>query len=110
MSLPALALELFGPVAVAARRSRRYRLLDVDLEQGPSFTLEVKGRAVLVELAARDDTRPAYARTARFDVFARPLLRSTEAPGLGSLKPDIILAEYEPCAAPSRRCPTSSGR
>lgn len=86
MSLPALALELFGPVAVAARRSRRYRLLDVDLEQGPSFTLEVKGRAVLVELAARDDTRPAYARTARFDVFARPLLRSTEAPGLGPLE------------------------
>lgn len=57
--------------AIAAACAPRWRLEGWDTEQGISFLLVRGPGRVLVELTRRVEGRACYARTSRFDVFAR---------------------------------------
>jgi DNA repair photolyase len=62
--------DLLAPL-LEANAARGWSLLGWDAEQGVSLTLQ-RGQAVLlIELEARDDAHPCYARTDRFNVLAR---------------------------------------
>lgn len=50
-------------------------VVDRDVDQGPCVTVARDGASVFLELARRSEGSPCYARTARFDVSARPLVR-----------------------------------
>lgn len=60
--------------AIAAACAPSWRVEGWDTEQGVSFVLTHRRASVMVELERRADDRPCYARTARFNVIARPAL------------------------------------
>jgi len=57
--------SLRTPGALAAG----WQLTELDTEQGVTVHLRGPGGALLVELEARDEARPCFARTARFNVY-----------------------------------------
>jgi DNA repair photolyase len=63
---------LFEPV-VSSATARGYSVLACDLDAGPTLIVARRGRTVMVELDARDETAPCWNRTERFNVYARPL-------------------------------------
>lgn len=71
-----LARELLAPLLAARPGPRQWRLLSWDCEQGIQVSLGRDDTVILVEIEARDDTLPCYARTARFNVNARRTFRS----------------------------------
>jgi DNA repair photolyase len=76
--LDAVVADLLGPLLALQERPSKtgFRLIGWDGEHGVSLTLARGDALVLVELEARDDARPCYARTARFNVHARRPLRA----------------------------------
>jgi len=62
---------LLEPLLHAVPPPRGWRLASVDAEQGICLTLGRDDAYLLVELEARDEARPCYARTERFNVCAR---------------------------------------
>src|ERR1700679_2906953 len=75
--LDGIVADLLGPLLALEQRASKteFRLIGWDGEHGISLTLARGDALVLVELEARDDARPCYARTARFNVHARRPLR-----------------------------------
>ncbi len=69
--LDEVAELLLGPLLKAKPPPDGWRLLEHDFEQGACVSLERRGAVVLVELEPRDDGRPCFAKTARFNVLAR---------------------------------------
>lgn len=65
------ALDTFASALSAAG----VEVIDRDLDQGPCVTVRKGSATVFLELARRSEAAPCYARTARFDVSARPLVR-----------------------------------
>lgn len=63
--------ELLGPLLTATPTSSQWRLLAWDVDQGVTLTLERGDRRVRVEVSARDEGRPCFARTGRFNLAAR---------------------------------------
>lgn len=61
---------------VRALQDAELRVLERGTEQGPRVMIADRDDVILVELAWRDDDAPCYARTARFNVSARPLRRA----------------------------------
>jgi DNA repair photolyase len=69
--LDALARSLFAPLLSARTSPGGWQVVGWDAEQGISLSLGSPRGVVLVELEARDEAMPCYARTARFNVCAR---------------------------------------
>lgn len=64
--------DLFAPLLDATPGPSQWKLVGWDCEAGVSLSLARGNAVLLVELEARDDSRACYARTARFNVCARP--------------------------------------
>ena len=76
--------ELLGPLLSARPPPGGWRLASWDVEQGICVTLARGDEWILVELEDRDDDRPCYARTRRFNVCAGPVLAPGQALGAGA--------------------------
>jgi DNA repair photolyase len=76
--LDAVVADLLGPLLALEHRPSKagFRLVGWDAEHGISLTLAHGDALVLLELEARDEARPCYARTVRFNVHARSPLRA----------------------------------
>jgi DNA repair photolyase len=74
--IDALARALLAPLLAARPSPSQWRLLAWDCEQGIQLTLARGEVVLLIELEARDASRPCYARTARFNVNARRTFRA----------------------------------
>ncbi len=72
--------ELFAPLARAKPPPGGWHLVDWDSEQGLCLTFARGDHFLLVELEARDDERPCFARTRRFNVCARRLFAGDAPP------------------------------
>lgn len=72
-ALDAVVADLLGPLMALERSPSPagFRLVGWDGEHGISLTLGHGDALVLVELEARDEARPCYARTALFNLHAR---------------------------------------
>jgi DNA repair photolyase len=70
------ARHLLAPIMDGNADGSGWRLLSWDAEQGICATFQRDDTVVLLELQGRDDTRPCYARTTRFNVCARPQFRA----------------------------------
>jgi DNA repair photolyase len=68
----ALAADLFAPLLRPQPPGAAWRVVSFDAEQGLCLTLARGDRVLLVELEPRDEALDCYARTARFNVYARP--------------------------------------
>ncbi|MCC6645968.1 MAG: radical SAM protein [Polyangiaceae bacterium] len=71
-AVDAVVRELLGPLLCAQSSGARWRLLSWDVDQGITLTLSRGERLLFVELSPRDDAGPAFARTRRFNLTARP--------------------------------------
>src|ERR1700722_18369379 len=71
-ALDAIASELLEPLRRAEPTPAQWRLIGWDDEQGLQVSLARGDQVLMVELEALDAGRPCYARTARFNVCARP--------------------------------------
>lgn len=71
-AVDALAAELFAPLLRPQPPGAAWTAVSHDSEQGLCLTLARGDRSLLVELEARDDARPCYARTRRFNLNVRP--------------------------------------
>jgi DNA repair photolyase len=64
--------ELFAPLLRAQPPGSRWRVVSHDTEQGLCISLACGARVLLVEFEPRDESRPCFARTRRFNVSVRP--------------------------------------
>ncbi len=72
-----LARELIAPILALEQPTRSgWRLIGWDFEQGISLTLVRGDSCVLIELERRDESRPCFTRTARFNMYARRAFRA----------------------------------
>ncbi|HYD49222.1 MAG TPA: hypothetical protein VEB21_12775, partial [Terriglobales bacterium] len=69
--LDAQVEQLLAPVLHPKTRSDAFEVLSWDVEQGISLYVHFAGRVLLIEIEPRDDTRPCFDRSARFNVCAR---------------------------------------
>lgn len=69
-AVDAAVRALLGPLLAATPGPSQWRLLAWDVDQGVTLTLEKGDRRVRVEVTARDEARPCFARTARFNLAA----------------------------------------
>lgn len=81
--------QLFAPLLDAKPPPGGWQLVDWDDEQGLCLTLGCGDDFLLVELERRDDARPCYARTDRFNICARRL-RSGSAPALSAIERRVV--------------------
>lgn len=78
--LDAVARDIFGPIMDLEVPSRTgWRVIGWDAEHGVSLTLAHGDRVLLIEVEARDDSRDCYHRTARFNLYVRPLFRAGQS-------------------------------
>lgn len=76
--------ELIAPLLHAQARPGGWRLASWDVEQGICVTLARGDEWVLVELERRDERKPCFARTQRFNVIARYAFASARPLGDGA--------------------------
>jgi len=69
-----VARSLFAPILHAKASPNGWHVIGWDSEQGLALTLGRGSDALLIELEDRDEAIPCYARTAQFNVCARPQL------------------------------------
>lgn len=70
-TLDAIVGDLLEPLLTATPLPSQWRLLSWDSDQGITLVLEKGHRRFRVEITARDEARPCFARTARFNLAAR---------------------------------------
>jgi DNA repair photolyase len=87
--LDRIVRALFEPLLMEVK-GRPWRILNWDAEQGLSLFVERGDHVILVEFESRDDEKPCYDRTKRFNVLAR-LLFHRDAP---LDDPDRALVEH----------------
>ena len=107
-----LAELLFGPLLQATPGPRGWRLVSYDLEQGLCLTLGRDDDYLLIELEERSESRPCHARTAHFNICARPTRANAPLSRSGRAAIDqlVALVRAREQALPNFERPTSARR
>jgi DNA repair photolyase len=87
-----LARDLFAPILQARTFPDGWHVIGWDAEQGLALTLGRGTTVLLIELEARDESIPCYARTKQFNVCARLQLEACEMTDVDRRVVDKVVA------------------